>query len=300
MTTATTQAHRLTLGAALLGALLISFSAIFFGLSEASATTAAFFRAVYALPVLLALWLLRRRADHRPARMRWMALAAGLALGADTIAWHTSIEYIGAGLATLIVNTSVIFVALGAWVLLGERPRNATLVAIPVILLGVGMVSGVGQGSAFGEDPLRGALFALLGAMFYAVFILGFRHSNSQQAPPAGPLMEATIGVVLVSALVGTVNQTIDFDVTFPSHLWLMALALGSQVVGWLLIGYALPRLPAVETATIILIQPALTLMWGTLIFDERPTPIQIAGCILVLTGVTFVALVRERRAAAS
>ncbi|MGA7229255.1 MAG: DMT family transporter, partial [Acidimicrobiia bacterium] len=72
---------------------------------------------------------------------------------------------------------------------------------------------------------------------------------------------------------------------------------LGAQVCGWLLIGYALPRLPAVETATIILLQPMLTMIWGALIFGERPSIIQLVGALLVLGGVGFVAASRARHA---
>jgi drug/metabolite transporter (DMT)-like permease len=34
------------------------------------------------------------------------------------------------------------------------------------------------------------------------------------------------------------------------------------------------------------------------LVFDERPSPLQIVGAAVVLAGVAFVALVRARRAA--
>jgi len=286
----------LTLLAALAGAILISFSAIFFALSDVSPITGAFFRAAYALPVLFVLWYLRRRQDHRSVSRRWIAIGSGLALGADMITWHFSIDFIGAGLATLIANTSVIFVALGAWALLGERPRNTTMVAIPVILFGVTLVSGLGQGDAFGANPVRGTLLALLAAIFYATFILGFRHSNDARAPAAGPLMEATLGALVTTLVLGLITSGIDFEITWPSHGWLLALALGAQVVAWLMIGYALPRLPAVETATIILIQPALTMAWGAMIFDERPSPLQIIGAVIVLAGVAFVAIVRAGR----
>jgi drug/metabolite transporter (DMT)-like permease len=286
----------LTLLAALVGAVVISFSAIFFALSEVSPVTGTFFRAAYALPVLFVIWLIRRRDDRRTTSKRWIAVAAGLALGADIMAWHVAINYIGTGLATLIANTSVIFVAIGAWVLLGERPRRATMVTIPIILFGVTLVSGLGQGDAFGSNPVAGALLALVAAMFYATFLLGFRHSNDSQAPAAGPLMEATLGAVIASFVFGMVGPGIQFEVTWPGHGWLLALAIGAQVVGWLLIGYALPRLPAVETATMILIQPALTILWGALIFGERPSPLQIVGAAIVLAGVAVVALVRARR----
>lgn len=286
----------MTLLAALAGAVLISFSAIFFALAEVSPMTGAFFRAVYALPVLFVLWMLRRSRDRRPMTRRWIAIGAGLALGSDIVTWHVAIEFIGTGLATLLANTSVIFVALGAWVLLGERPRTTTLAAIPVILVGVTLVSGLGQGDAFGADPIRGTLFALLAAVFYATFFLGFRHSNDEQAPAAGPLMEATIGAALASLAIGLVGSNIDFAISWPAHGWLLAVAIGSQVVGWMMIGYALPRLPAAETATIILLQPALTIVWGAIIFGESPSAIQIAGAVIVLAGVAFVAVMRARR----
>jgi drug/metabolite transporter (DMT)-like permease len=286
----------LTLLAALAGAVLISFSAIFFALSDVSPITGAFFRAVYALPVLFVLWWTRRNQDQRPTSRRWIAVGAGLALGADVISWHTSIEFIGAGLATLLANTSVIFVALGAWILLGERPRKTTMAAIPVILLGVTLVSGLGQGNAFGSNPLGGTLLALLAAVFYATFLLAFRHSNDEKAPAAGPLMEATLGAAMASLLLGLASSAIDFAFSWPAHGWLIALAVGAQVIAWLMIAYALPRLPAVETATIILIQPALTMLWGAVIFGERPSTLQIVGAVIVLAGVALVAFIRARR----
>lgn len=275
---------------------MISFSAIFFALSDVSPITGSFFRAAYALPFLFVLWWIRRSQDQRPISRRWIAIGAGLALGADVISWHSSIEFIGAGLATLLANTSVIFVALGAWILLGERPRNTTMAAIPVILLGVTMVSGLGRGDAFGSNPLRGTLLALLAAVFYATFLIAFRHSNDEQAPAAGPLMEATLGAAIASLLLGLASSGIDFAFSWPAHGWLIALAVGAQVIAWLMIGYALPRLPAVETATIILVQPALTILWGAIIFDERPSTLQILGAVIVLAGVAFVAFRRARR----
>ena len=286
----------MTLLAALAGAVLISFSAIFFALSEVSPITGAFFRSAYALPVLFVLWFARRSQDRRPAKRRWIAIGAGIALGADIVSWHAAIGHIGTGLATLLANTSVIFVALGAWILFKERPRNTTLVAIPVILFGVTLVSGLGQGDAFGANPIRGTLLALLAATFYASFFLAFRHSNDDRAPAAGPLMEATLGAALASLVMGLVGSNLDMAITWPAHGWLLTLAIGSQVSGWLLISYVLPRLPVAETATIILLQPALTIVWGAIIFAERPSALQIVGGLIILGGVALVAAVRARR----
>lgn len=285
----------LTLLAALVGALAISFSAIFFALSGVDPITGAVFRAIYALPVLFLIWWFARSRDSRPRRKRLMAFAAGLMLGVDVVLWHNSIDHIGAGLATLIANSQVIFVAIGAWIIHSERPSRRVMTAVPIVLFGVALVSGLGQDNAFGDNPIFGAVLALAAAMFYATFILGFRASNESLAPPAGPLLEATIGALLTPLLIGALSSGVDLVPTWPAHGWLVALALGAQVFGWLLIGYVLPRLPAVETATIILIQPVLTMVWGALIFGERPSPIQLLGAAIVLAGVGFVAISRGR-----
>ena len=288
--------HLRILVLALAAAVMISFSAIFFALSDVEPVTAAFFRTVYALPVLVVIWWIGRRNDHRSRKRRLLALAAGLMLGVDVILWHTAIDFVGTGLATLIANTQVIFVALGAWLIQGERPSNKVMFSVPVVLVGVALVSGVGQEGAFGSNPLLGAVLALIAAVFYASFILGYRASNQSLAPPAGPLMEATFGAMLTPLIIGLfIGSGLDLVPTWPAHGWLIALALVAQVFGWLLLGYVLPRLPAVETATIILIQPVLTMIWGTIIFDESPSALQLIGAAIVLGGVAVVAFTRSR-----
>jgi drug/metabolite transporter (DMT)-like permease len=282
--------------AAVAGAVAISFSAILYALAEVSPSTGAFFRLFYALPVLFLLWWARRDRDRRSPRRRMVAVLAGIFLGLDILVWHVSIEYIGAGLSTLIANSQVIVVALAAWVFLGERPSREVTIAVPVVLFGISLVSGLGRGDAFGSSPVLGTVLALASAVFYAGFILGFRVSNESQSPSAGPLFESTAGAALAIVIAAIPFGGIEFTPTWPAHGWLLTLALTSQVAGWMLIGYALPRLPAVETATIILLQPVLTMIWAVLIFSEQPSPIQWLGAALVLTGVGFVAVSRARK----
>lgn len=290
----------MTTAAALVGAVIISFSAIFYTLSGADAVTGGFFRVAFALPVLFVIWWLRRDQDRRPRRDRIVAVGAGVALGLDMWVWHTSIGYIGTGLATLLANTQVVFVALAAWLFFADRPRKLVLAAIPVVLVGVALVAGVvGGGEVFGDDPVRGTLLALAAAVFYTIFILVMKFANSSRAPAAGPLLDVTAGAVVTMVVIGYLGHGIDFSLGWPSMGWLLALALGPQVVAWLLIGYALPRLPASETATVVLAQPALTMVWGAMIFGERPSVTQIVGAAVVMAGVALVALSSSRSRAA-
>src|SRR3954468_12973766 len=65
---------------ALLGILSISFSAVFVRLANVSPVTATLFRGAYAVPVLLAIWLMQRSKDRRDRRERGLALISGLLL----------------------------------------------------------------------------------------------------------------------------------------------------------------------------------------------------------------------------
>lgn len=272
--------------AALLGVLSISFSAIFVRLADVSPSTAAFFRAGYAIPVLFLIWRLGRGQDYRSTRDRQVAFASGLFLAMDLALWHQSISLIGAGLATVLVNIQVVFVGLAAWAVYRERPTGLALFTIPIIFGGVALMSGLGRPDAYGDDPLGGVIFGIFSGVAYALFLLVFRASNRGLAPSAGPLLDATVGVAVGSLIAGLVDPGFNLGLSWPAHGWLLGLALAVQVGGWLFIAAALPRLPALETSVILLLQPMATMLWATLIFAEHLSLLQWAGAALVLGGI--------------
>ena len=272
---------------ALLGVLSISFSAIFVRLSGASPVTAAFFRGLYALPPLLFVSWLTRASDTRPITARVLALVSGAFLAIDLALWHQSIADIGAGLATVLINAQVLFVGTAAWTLHRERPTRLALVMIPIVLAGVALISGLGRPDAYGVNPMAGVVLAVIAAACYAGFLLIFRASNRDLVPPHGPVLDATVGMTL-SAVVIAAPFDLHFSlaVTWPAHGWLLAMAFICQAAGWILIGIALPRLPALESSVILLSQPIGTVTWGWLVFHERMSLIQATGMVVMTVGI--------------
>jgi drug/metabolite transporter (DMT)-like permease len=74
-------------------------------------------------------------------------------------------------------------------------------------------------------------------------------------------------------------------------------LALSSQVLGWLLISVSLPRLPAVLTSIVLMLQPVSTVFLGAVLLGEAPSAVQLVGVVIVVAGVA-VATVRPRERA--
>lgn len=276
---------------------MIAFSGILVRLAEVSPSTAAFFRCFYALPVLGALaWVERKRFGTRSRRDRLLALGAGVAFAADLTFWHHSIEAVGAGLATVLGNIQVVLVGLMAWAALGERPENRSLASIPVVFVGVVLISGVIGAGAYGDDPALGVLYGVLTSLAYALFLLILREGNTDLRRPAGPLFEATATAALFSALGGVAVGDIDWVPGGESQAWLLLLALSSQVLGWLLISVSLPRLPAVVTSILLMLQPAAAVILAAVLLSEAPSVVQLAGVAVVLSGVA-VATLGPRRA---
>ena len=271
---------------ALLGVVSISFSAIFVRLASVSPVTATFFRAAYAVPALLAIWIPQRGKDDRSRRERAIAVASGAVLALDLTLWHESIALVGAGLGTVIANVQVVFVAVAGWALYGERPTPRVVVIIAAVLAGVSLTSGLARHDAYGANPALGAVLGVLAGVTYAAFLLLFRSATQSLAPTAGPLLDSTLGTVAGALAFAAFDPHFSLVPSWPAHGWLVSLALVSQVTGWLLIATALPRLPAIETSVLLLGQPVLAVVWGFLWFAERLSPIQWAGSALVLAGV--------------
>jgi drug/metabolite transporter (DMT)-like permease len=284
---------------AVAGALTIAFSAILVRKANVAPVTAAVFRCGYAVPVLAVLaWIERRRYGARSWREVKLSIWAGAFFAADLICWHYAIRDVGAGLATVLGNLQVVLVGLVAWLTLGERPERRVVMAIPIALVGIVLISGVVGGGAYGSDPLRGVLFGVATGLTYAAFILILRQSGRDLRRPVGPLFEATAAATVFALLAGLVIGDLDLAPSWPAHGWLLLLALSSQVVGWLLISVSLPRLPAALTSVLLTVQPVGSVILGVILLSEAPSFLQLVGVACIFSGV-IVATARRPRVTA-
>jgi drug/metabolite transporter (DMT)-like permease len=274
---------------ALIGAACISSSAVLIDVSHGAAGTTAFFRCALALPGLALLaWWERRRSGPRPLSQQLRAVAAGAFLGVDLVLWAHSIFDVGAGVATVLGNLQVLIVAAVAWAALGERPPPRFLVALPVVVTGIVLVSGLVGPTHFGHHPLAGVAYGLGTSMAYAVFLLVLRQSTRGCPHVASPLAEATLGASLAALALGSALGQIDLAPSPRTLAWCALLALLSQTVGWLLITSALPHLPAAVSSLLLLLQPAAALALAAVALAQHPTTAQLGGAALVCAGVLY------------
>ncbi len=278
--------------AALVGALCIAFSGIFYRFAEVSPATATVFRCLYGLPILvLVAWLERRRYGPLPEGTLRLATIAGVFFAADLLSWHHAVDAVGAGLATVLGNLQVLVVGFVAWALFGERPPRPVLLALPIVLVGVVLISGVIGKGAYGANPALGVALGSFTALAYAGYLLVIRRGGRDPRRPAGPVAISTASTALVAIVVGSLLGELDPVPAWPSHGWLALVGITSQSIGYLIISVSLPRLPAALVSIILLAQPVATVVLARVLLAEVPSPAQLLGVVLVVGGIAAATL---------
>jgi drug/metabolite transporter (DMT)-like permease len=280
--------HQNAVAPAVAGAVCIAFGAIFIRLSHVNPASAAFYRCLYALPVLAPLaWRERRRRGARPLRAHLFALAAGLLFGIDLVLWCESIVYVGAGLATVLSNVQVVIFPLAAWMLISERPSARLTAAVPIALAGVFFISGEVGGGAYGRNPGLGALYGIASGLAYSASLLCMKLAGEAEARHTrARLFEMTLSSTVATGAIGLFLGQLGEVPGVKAQVWLILLALGSQVAGWLLITWALPRIAAATTALVLTLQPAGSVILAMIILGEKPSALQLLGVCAIAVAI--------------
>jgi drug/metabolite transporter (DMT)-like permease len=163
------------------GAVCISFAALFVRWVDAGPTAVAFYRLLWGGLALTLIAVARRDRLLPTAGMLPLMAAAAFFFASDLSCWHQSILYIGPGLATIITNFQVFFLAIIGVLFMRERPGPRLLVSIPLAFLGLWMLLEVDITKLPPETAL-GLALALCTAAFYTGYILCLRQSQLRSA----------------------------------------------------------------------------------------------------------------------
>ncbi|MBS1149880.1 MAG: permease [Myxococcaceae bacterium] len=279
-----------------IGVLAVSWAAIFVRLADAPPLTIAAWRLCLAGALVFPYAWLGHRAELRrtSTRVRWFLLGSGVALALHFGTWITSLKLTSVASSVALVTTTPVWVALLSALLLKEKARALTLVAMAVAIGGSLLIAG----ADFGLDAraLQGDALALAGAIFGAIYLTIGRHARAQLG------LVAYIGVVYPIAgvcLLGAAALAGDPLVAFPAETWLLfaALALVPQLLGHSLFNWALKHTSAGLVAIAILGEPVFSTLLAIPILHETPGWTRAVGAAVVLGGVGLAAWSESRRA---
>ena len=201
----------------------------------------------------------------------------------DLFFWHLAILATTIANATFLATTAPIWVAFGAWLVLGEIIGARTLLGLVLCLLGGAAL--VGQSYGFAPERLLGDLYGLITAVFFGCYMLAIRAARTHLS--AGRL--AFVSTAITAACLFVVAIALE-PFLLPRSVGgvaaLLALALVSQVGGQGLLAVALGTLPATFSSLVIFLEAIAAAAFGWLILGEALGPLQLAGGVLILIGI--------------
>lgn len=264
----------------LCGAVAIGFAPIGLRLSEFGPQATAFWRFLFALPMIAGLIY---ATGGRIGKPPLFSLLAGLFFGLDVAFWHAALTLTSVANATFLVNLGNAAVGLIAWVVLKERPARIWALALGVALTGALMLSRGASNAAAGA--LQGDLLALIAAAMVGLYLF-FALLARRGAGALNVLFWATLAELIVSACATGLTGE---HLLPPDPSWLLvplALAIVAHVAGQGLIIAGVGRTPAAAAGLLLLVQPVMAALFAWALFSEQLSPVQLGGTALILVGV--------------
>ena len=225
----------------------------------------------------------KQRPDGKTIRPQLVKLLlSGAAMGFNWILLFEAYRYTSVATATLCYYMAPVFVILASPFLLKEKHTPGKLLCVLAAVIGVALVSGVGEGGS-----ITGVLLGLGAAVLYATVVLMNKTFTGVSTEDRTMLQLGSAGAVLLPYTLLAESLS---GVTLDGTSLLMLLVVGAVHTGlayWLYFG-SMKALPAQTVALYSYIDPIVAILLSALILGEALTPLGILGAVLVL-GATLV-----------
>jgi len=231
-----------------------------------------------------------------PAAARRRVVPVGLLLSVQSVCLYAAVARLPVALALLVFNTFPILLALLSWASGGERPQRRTVLALPVILVGLVLALDVpavlGPAGRPIEDPARfaaGVGFGLgAAAAFSVALLLTTRWLGGLDGRVRTMWSMATVAAVALAG--GAATGGFAWPQAAPgwAGLALLTVLYGTAFTTLFVL---LPRLGAVDSAPAMNLEPIASMGLAWAILDQRIGGSQMLGAALVVGAIVWLSL---------
>lgn len=240
--------------------------------------------------VILLAWAWAR--GFRPRREHWMS---GLIVGALFFlighgCLHWAEEYVGSGLAALLIATEPMFILVLAWMMGQQRISRISALGLGLGVVGVGILT-YADLSAKGST-LLGVLAILAGSVSWAAGVVispRLKLPSDALARTAVPLVCGAALVWIAAALTGEFHRVQWASVSLRSIGGVAYLVVFGSIIAFTAYMWLLQRCPPTLVATHTYANPVVAVLLGWLFASETLNLRVIAACVAILGAVMLI-----------
>lgn len=271
------------------GVLGISLSSIFVKYSAAPSAVTAAYRLLWTVllmtPVTFGKKEIRRELFQVDRKTLLLSCLSGLFLAIHFTLWFESLRHTSVASSTTIVCTEVIWVSLGYALFLKGKLRVKEILTILVTLGGSVLIAFAD--SASGGAHLYGDILSLLAAIAVAIYVLIGRvvRKTASTTVYTYIVYSSCAAVLLAMCLM---QGTALWGYGISGVVVGLLLAVFSTILGHSIFSWCLKYFSPSFVSASKLCEPVAAAVLAGFLFGEIPTPMQIAGGILILGGVLY------------
>jgi drug/metabolite transporter (DMT)-like permease len=185
--------------------------------------------------------------------------------------------------AIFLQSTAPLYLLLLAPWLLRERLRRNDLLMVAAVAAGaILLLFGAQHTVATAPDPFRGNWLGALSGVTWALTMTGFRwlakHGGASESPAAVVVAGNIIAFAACLPMALPVTHATSTDLGVLLYLGVVQIGLA-----YMALTRSIPHVPAVEAATLLLLEPVLNPLWTWLLHGERLSATTLAGGAIIL-----------------
>lgn len=269
--------------ALIIGIFCISIFPILVKLKLTPGVISAFYRMAVATAIILPYALITKKIKIKSKRTLILAIICGVVFGLDVAVWNVAIQESTATQATLLTNLSPVWVGVGAFFFLKDKPTLNFWIGTVIAI--IGMVLLVGLKTFINLDFNLAFCFAILSGMLYAVYMLVSKDVLTELDVITFmtiTLLSSTIALGLISWAIGEPFSG------FSNAGWFVLVIQGivCQLLAWLLISFATKHMRATRVSVSLLGQAILASVLAWYFLDEAISLQMVIGGFVLLFGI--------------
>jgi len=280
-----------------IGLIAISFASIFIKLCDAPSLVIAAYRLTIASAFYIGFTRIRYGqilSVYSKPQLK-IVLLSGIFLTIHFATWITSLKLTSVASSVVLVQSAPIFVAIGSFIFLREKPSKLTLLGILIALIGSIIISAIDF--SLDKNSFIGNMLAVAGAIGAAGYLLAGRKLRSSiDTFRYVTVVYSVTAIWLLLIVLVSGNSFVGY--TSKTYLLLFAIAMIPQVIGHTTINWALKYFSATAMAVIILGEPIGASILALIILGENLSILKIVGGVIILMGVLITLRAEQKKKA--
>jgi drug/metabolite transporter (DMT)-like permease len=210
-------------------------------------------------------------------------ICAGICLAVHFGLWITSLKFTSVAASVVLVTASPVFLAIASRLLFHQQLSRLAVGGIVISLGGAAIIS-LGNWQ-LGEQDFTGAMLALGGALAISGYLLAGQRLRVKVAMLTYNTMVFSTAAICLLAVVLMCGYPLT-GYSGKTYLMMALLAVVPQLLGHSTLNWSLRYVPATLVAVAVLGEPAGATLWAFLFLGETPSWLEVAGSILILSGI--------------